>query len=258
MTLATAPAAQTPPRRLSLQGAVNVRDLGGYPAADGRRVRWGQLYRGDQLAELSNTDVSTLQTAGIRTVCDLRGASERQHKPNRSLGPDVRVHDIGFIPEGGDALLAGVGAGDIGAGEIRERVIDIYRGFVVDQAETFGRLLTLLADAHTPLLYHCTSGRDRTGWASAVILLALGASRDTVAADYALSNDYRRDLSFQLSSPVAAPVMTALTQAHPDYLRAAFACVDDGWGTDAAYLRDALGCGAAQQQHLRARFLEAA
>ena len=245
-------------RRLPLQGAVNVRDLGGHVAAEGRRVRWGQLFRGDQLADISDDDVTLLNAHGIRTLCDLRGEWEQRQKPNRTLGPRVEVHDIGFIPHGGDALLEGVGKGEFGVADIQQRVIDIYRRFVSEQTHSFQRLLALLADAPLSLLYHCTSGRDRTGWASAVILMALGASRETIAADYDLSNHYRRDLSFQLSSKVDDAVMAALTQAHPIYLATAFAAVDAEWGSDAAYLRDALGCDREQQRHLQARFLEAA
>lgn len=258
MTLAPALPVETAHRRLPLQGAVNVRDLGGYAARDGRRVRAGQLFRGDQLADLSDADIAQLHDCGIQTVCDLRGVPEQRQKPNRALGPSVTIHDIGFMPHGGEALLAGVSSGQFGVADIERQVIDIYRRFVTEQAESFKRLLALLADAPLPLLYHCTSGRDRTGWASAVILLALGADRATVAADYDLSNRYRRDLSFQLSSTIDPAVMTALTQAHPTYLATAFAVVDAEWGSDAAYLRDALGCGPAQQHHLQARFLEAA
>lgn len=258
MNLAAAPAADARQRRLALEGAVNVRDLGGYAGAGGRLLRWGQLFRGDQLAEVSDTDIARLNELGIRTLCDLRGESEQRQKPNRSLGPRVTVHDIGFIPHGGDELLAGVGSGTLSAADIEQRVIEIYRRFVVEQTQSYRRLLALLAEAPLPLLVHCTSGRDRTGWASAVILLALGASRDTVAADYDLSNHYRRDLSFQLGNAVDASVMTALTCAHPTYLATAFAAVDAHWGSDAAYLRDALGCDIPQQQQLQARFLEAA
>lgn len=247
----------TPQRRLPLRGAVNLRDMGGYVGAEGRRLRWGRLYRGDQLAELDDTDVEQLQAIGLRSLCDLRAESERAQKPNRISGAPITVHNIGFMPHGGDALLAGARDGSLGVADIETRVIDIYQRFVTEQTAVFGCLLRLLADAPLPLLYHCTSGRDRTGWASAVILLVLGASRDTVALDYALSNDYRRDLTFQVGGGVDASIMSALTQAHPRYLSAAFACIDQHWGTDAAYLRDGLGC-TDEQQHLRTRLLEPA
>lgn len=247
----------TPLRRLPLRGAVNVRDMGGYVGAEGRRLRWGQLYRGDQLADLDAADIAQLQEIGLRSLCDLRAESERVQKPNRVPGTQITVHNIGFMPHRGDVLLAETRDGKLSVDDIETRVVEIYRRFVIDQTAVFGRLLRLLADAPLPLLYHCTSGRDRTGWASATLLLALGATRETVALDYALSNDYRRDLTFQVGGAVDASIMAALTQAHPRYLSAAFACVDETWGSDAAYLRDGLGCSTAQQQHLQARFLEA-
>lgn len=230
------------PRRLPLDGAVNFRDLGGYRTDDGRRLRWGRVFRSDSLAELSDRDCAQLQALGLRTVCDLRGEPERVQKPNRTLGANVRTQAIGFMPQGGDALLAGARDGRIGPADIEQRVQDIYRDFVVEQSASFARLLQLIAEADAlPLVYHCTSGRDRTGFATAMLLAALGVPGATIEADYHLSNDYRRDLTFQVGGTVAPEVMAALTQAHPSYLAAAFAAIDQLHGSTERYLREVLG-----------------
>lgn len=238
-------------RRLPLQGAVNCRDLGGYLATDGRSLRWGLLYRSDSLAELTHTDLAQLASLGLRTVCDLRGEPERLHKPSRPLHAGTTMHTIGFMPHQGDELLADTREGRIGIDEIERRVCEIYRRFVTGQTDTYAHLLRLLTRERLPLLFHCTSGRDRTGFASAVVLMALGVPRATIAEDYALSNRYRRDLTFQIGAAVSAEVMATLTQAHPDYLAAAFAAIDQHYGGDTDYLRTALDLSAAQQQQLQ-------
>lgn len=246
-------------RRLSVTGAVNCRDLGGYVTNDGRRVRWGRLFRSDQLAELSDADLTLFESLGLRTVCDLRGEGERQHKPNRALRGTVDVHAIGFMPHRGDELLAQARGGQIDVAGIEQRVREIYRRFVIEQSASFARLLQLIASPEAlPLLFHCTSGRDRTGFASAIVLLALGVPRGTVAEDYALSNRYRRDLTFQIGGSVAPEVMAALTQAHPDYLAAAFTAIDAQWGSVERYLRDGLGLDVDTQQRLQDQLLEPA
>ena len=244
-------------RRLPLQGAVNFRDLGGYPGRDGRCIRWGRIFRSDSLAELTDADLQVLTSLGLHTICDLRADSERAQKPNRMLpGAPATIHAIGFMPHGGDQLLADTRLGVASVAEIEKRVREIYRRFVTDQASTFSRLLHLFDAKSMPLLVHCTSGRDRTGFASALILMALGVSREVIARDYALSNQYRRDLTFQIGGAVSPEVMTALTQAHPDYLAAAFRAIDDDWGSDDAYLRHALGFSDERRQALQALLLQ--
>jgi protein-tyrosine phosphatase len=162
------------------------------------------------------------------------------------------------MPHLGEELLAQTREGAIGIAEIEQRVREIYRRFVTDQSSSYAQLLRLIEADALPLLFHCTSGRDRTGFASAVVLMALGVSRSTIAEDYALSNRYRRDLTFQIGGAVSPEVMATLTQAHPEYLAAAFATIDQHHGSDAAYLREALGLDAARQRQLQDLLLEPA
>ena len=245
----------TPIRRLALQGAVNFRDLGGYGTVDGRFIRWGCLFRSDGLADLSEADVRTVGALGLRTILDLRSEEERRTKPNRELADRASQHAIGFMPHRGDELLAGTKAGTISVVEIRTRVREIYRRFVIDQRETFSTLLTLVATEPLPILIHCTSGRDRTGFATAVLLMALGVPRSLIEEDYALSNQYRRDLTFQIGATVTPEVMETLTNAHPDYLAASFEAIDQGWGSVGSYLSAGLGLTTEHRKRLQDRFL---
>lgn len=244
-----------PQRRLPLSGAVNFRDLGGYATADGRRVRRGRVYRADQLADLSDDDLARVSALGLRHICDLRAESERAQRPNRVV-PGASVHAIGFMPQGGAELMAGVR--ELTVEQVERIVGEIYRDFIRERSAHFAQLfeLMLAADA-LPLLFHCTSGRDRTGTAAALLLTALGVPRETVAVDYELSNHYRRDLAFQVGTGVDPLVMAAITRAHPDYLRLAFEAMEAGWGSTDHYLRQALGLSDAARLQLQTLLLEA-
>lgn len=238
-------------RRVLLEGAVNCRDLGGYLNRSGLRVRSGMVFRSDQLAEITEADKAQLQALGLRSLCDLRAAEERQQKPNQAFFPPApRTYDLGFMPKGGDRLISDARAGSIKIAEIKDRVIDIYRHFVTDRTENFARLLHLLSTESCPVLIHCTSGRDRTGVASALILSALDVPEETIFEDYIISDYFRRDLAFQMGD-VGRELMDELTKADPDYLQAAFDVMATGWGSVDGYISKALQLSDEKREVLR-------
>lgn len=245
-------------RRLPLVGAVNFRDLGGYRSADGRRVMWRTLYRADSLAELITADVERIAALGLRTLFDLRHEDERTLKPNRlPAGSPLRVRALGFYPYEAAEMVEGINDGSLKADDIEHRMRALYRRFPLDHVTEYGQLLEgLLERDALPALIHCTSGKDRTGFAVAIVFMALGVPRETIMKDYLLTNRYRRDLSFMLRPGLAPDVVSALKGAHPDYLQAAFSTIDEEWGAEAAFLAEALGFDADCCGELRARLLE--
>ncbi len=231
------------PRRIDLAGAVNFRDLGGYRTTDGRQVQWGRLYRSDSLAELTTDDLPRLSALGLRSICDLRHESERRAKPDRlPPGSTAELHQIGFYPHRAEMLFQQLAARSISAAEVEEFLRDAYGAFPIAQATTYRAVLEMLvADEAIPALIHCTSGKDRTGFGAAVVLMALNVPRETIVADYLLTNDYRRDLSFMIGEGVDPQVQAALKQAHPSYIGAAFETIDRQWGSSSAFIEDGLG-----------------
>ena len=245
-------------RRLPLRGAVNFRDLGGYPAADGRRLKWGLLFRADSLAELSDEDLPLVQALGLRQLFDLRHESERQQRPNRlPAGPLPRTHAIGFHPQGTEALMQGLRAHSLSAADAHELLLNLYRRLPLDHTDSYRRLLHGVAGAEgLPALVHCTSGKDRTGFAAAVLLMALGVPRELIAADYALSNQQRRDLRFMVGATADPAVLAVAQAADPRWLQAAFEVIDTHWGGSAAFLQRGLGFSEADQARWRDLMLE--
>lgn len=183
-----------PPETLiPLAGAMNFRDVGGYPTADGRTVRREMVYRSDHLNELTEDDLVELSSRGIRTVIDLRHPREVANRPSR-LWPGVLDHL--HEPMGGELVQQKDFIDLVMSGEVTavtsEEVADSYVGMLVDHAQAFGRVLRTLADLdQVPAVYHCTAGKDRTGLTTALLHRLLGVSREDVIVDFELSNPYR-------------------------------------------------------------------
>jgi len=253
-------------RRLPVEGAANLRDLGGYATSDGRSLRWGALYRSDALADLSDADVAYLGRLGLRQVVDFRSEAERERDPDRlPTGPRVVLLPIageGLDPRDlQDRLLAG----DVSAEEAAAWLVEGNRAFVDEFRETYGTFLRDLADPdHLPTLFHCTAGKDRAGYGAALVLLALDVPRETALHDYLLTNAFTEDKARGLLRMIR---IVSLFRADPDdvrplfearesYLGAAFAEIDERYGGTDAYLRDALGVDAALRERLRANLLE--
>lgn len=238
-------------RRIPFKGAVNFRDLGGYPAEGGRTTRWKTLYRSDSLADLTEDDRRAFATLGIHTVCDFRLADEVARKPNRlPAGHALREVAIGFIPEGTLEMLVQIDAGRYGAADIEREVLIHYRKFVRDHASQYRQLFeTILSDGALPLLMHCTSGKDRTGFAAAAVLTAVGVARETIVSDYALTNDYRRDIAHLFAGRPAADVVATLTTANPRYIETALDEIEAAYGSTQEWLAS-LGVDSAGRRRL--------
>jgi protein-tyrosine phosphatase len=239
-------------RRIELDGAVNFRDLGGYPTGGGRRTRWRMIYRSDSLADLSDGDLDIVQSLGIRTLCDFRLPEECAQKPNRlPENHGIKLVSIGFIPSGTLDMLSRINVGLYGPADIRREVLIHYRKFVRDHSAEYRRIFEIiLGEDGLPLLIHCTSGKDRTGFAAAAILLAVGVPRDIIVEDYVLTNLYRRNIAHLFSNEISAETIDALTSANPRYIETALDEIDTHFDSTSAWL-ESLGINAADQERLR-------
>lgn len=210
-------------RRLPFEGAVNVRDLGGYPCRDGGRTEWRRVYRADSLADLTDADLESLERLGLYGLVDFRLDDERERKPDR-LPPShgLRLLQAGFLPRGTQDMLRDVADGRLSPEEIRAEVERHYRLFPQEHLPDYAAMFRLVIEADgRPVLVHCTSGKDRTGFGAALLLRAADVPDETIAEDYALTNAYRRDLRFMFGPQVSAAALETLTAAHPEYIRVA-------------------------------------
>lgn len=191
-------------RRVPLDGAYNFRETGGYPTLDGRWVRSGLVFRTDHLNELSDADLDTLKTIGIRSVYDFRLTDEVDRQPSR-LPSSLTPVQLGFGDSGIDGAMIDV-VRDILVGKRPipdasfwdENYITILDG----GRPMFVQLFSALADpANLPAMFHCTGGKDRTGLANAMLLSTLGVDQSTVIDDFLLTNLYRTPFRIAALTP---------------------------------------------------------
>ncbi len=246
-------AADDLPRSLTLQGASNVRDLGGWKTTDGRRVRFGLVYRAAALSALTEADAEALAATGLRTVCDLRGLVERERGPSRLHG--VNTHALSIEPSLGASLRDIAARREATNEDVMVLMRAAYIAYAMDWSHRYRAMFDLLLADELPLLFHCTAGKDRTGFGAALLLTALGVSEADVEADYIATNRLWRGDS-ELSSVLPENVARVLLRVHPELLHAAFGAVRDTHGTVDAYLEQRIGLGAARREALRARLLE--
>jgi protein-tyrosine phosphatase len=250
-------------RLVTLDGARNVRDLGGYPTTDGRTVRWRLVYRADSLDTCSDADHDLLAALGIRTVCDLRRPGEGVDTAPRFLGGGRYLR---FAMDG-EASQGYTMAERVIAGEVKgldvEWMVGVYGQLAHTYAPRFGEILRLVAAGEVPLLFHCAAGKDRTGLTAALLLHALGVADDVVFDDYALTDTYRAVFREQLRARLAAngvdyDDVAAFFGAPRAVIERTFATLRAEHGSIAAYLEAEAGVGPAEIAALQDVLLEPA
>lgn len=263
--LATAASVAPEQRALHLATAPNFRDIGGYRTQDGHVVRRGLAYRSDQLDRLSDTDLQTFAQLHPAAVVDLRTATERDREPDRvPLGARHVILDVAADSTqslGGDMRQAMT---QIASGKGEALLVEANREFVTlpSARKSYAALIGLMLDSDGPVVFHCTAGKDRTGWATAVVLTLLGVPRATVMEDYLLSNEKLADKNSATLAALARsgskldpaflqPVLTV----QPRYIEAAFDEVGRSYGSFDNYVRTGLGLTDGEVGRLRKRFL---
>lgn len=231
-------------RLITLQGAVNFRDAGGYRTADGHWVKMGEIYRSDALDKLTTADLAKLRRLSVRTVFDLRMESERAAGPDRV--PAGATHVVADVLAGSPTFTAMPTTPEEGVAMMVEGEKFMVSG---DTAKTAYRTVFggIQDDRSRAVVFHCTAGKDRTGWANAALLTALGVPRATVMADYLASNDYRAEANAAaLASmpPAQAAVYKPLLDVRPSYLNSGFDEIGAEFGSFSSYEKRALGLDA--------------
>jgi protein-tyrosine phosphatase len=243
----------SPARHLNLEGASNFRDLGGYRTSDGRMVRWRQIFRSNHLGHLTAADTDIVRAVGLRSAFDLRGREERTAA---ACGlEEITVHPLPIEPTVVAALRARLAAGSLSSNDAREIMRESYRSYVRHNTHSFRALFAHLLQDHAPLVIHCTAGKDRTGFACALVLHALGVPDDVIAEDYLLTNRlYRRDPASGTDLP--EDVREAIGSVEASYLTAAFEAIHADYGGLDFYLKDGLGLGESERASLKDRYLQ--
>jgi len=243
-----------PDRVWRLEGASNFRDLGGYPGHEGRPVRWRRLFRSDHLSALTGPDQAALQALGLAKVLDFRGQAERAAAPQAL--PGVPQHSLAIEPTVSLRIHELIAAGQPVTGPVAAGLMrDLYRALVNDQSQRFSEFFDHLLRADGPVVFHCTAGKDRTGFAAALVLLALGVHRDLVRQDYLLTNEIYRQPALP-GDDALAEALAVVWRVEDGFLDAALQAVDADHGGLERYLAQRLGLSRAALDTLARRYLE--
>lgn len=257
---------QALPRLVPVSGARNFRDLGGYQAACGRRVRQGAVLRGGHPGELTEEGRAQLADLGLGAIVDLRTNEERAGIPYpEEVVSGLTYWSRDYSLSTGDFVNMMLDPATTPEA-MRHFMFDVYRRLFVEQTEGIGALLRLLLEGSGPVLVNCTAGKDRTGIACAVVLAALGVPRDTIRADYAFTETVQ-DPDKQLfhvdpAGPFAhllridRQIWRIMMRSDPEYLDVMFAALNEQFGETANYLREAHGLSAGDITQLRGNLLE--
>lgn len=260
-----------PGAELPFEGARNFRELGGWPAAGGKTVRWGLFYRGPSTADLTSpADRALLDSLNLKLILDLRSTSESRKAPDLvPQGTELIQqcalcandgHEIGFSPEDIALLRQAIPAEAGEEGFLQGMYLQMLQG-----NRAYRILFQALEAGRTPLLFHCTAGKDRTGVAAMLILLALGTPDEAICTDFALTNHYRRAaieayVASHAAEIAADPACERYYQwtagVNPELAPFVLDTIRTRWGSAEAYLEAEYGLDSARLERLRQMYTE--
>lgn len=246
------------PRTDIMEGATNFRDLGGYASANGKQIVWGKVFRSQTLAQLSDRDVEKMRELGIKTVIDFRDDNEVAKAPSR-LPEGVKVIRLPIGLGSNDSTqqaMQSLMSGQVDSLQCVSFMEEANRRFATEFASQYKDFFAvLLKKENYPVVFHCTAGKDRTGFAAAMLLSALDVDWYTVMEDYLLTNEC---LPQQPLSPeqAAAPALRLLWSVQPSYLNAAKDEIIRHYGSINNYLQQELQIGKDEKKQLMRYLLQ--
>ncbi len=253
------------PRILRFEGAVNLRDFGGYVTEDGGRVSRGCLFRCGTLADLTDGGKRAFAELDVRLICDLRRADEKAAEPTPELAGAPDRLEIPIDPGSAVAMRERLAEGGLTLKERIDFMVGINRDLASNHAEDYARMFERLLELEDgAFLVHCSAGKDRTGFACALVLHALGVSEATVLEDYLLTNealDYEDYVLKRIRSRLWADLEAdrestmALFGVRPEYLRSAYDAIAAEFEGVEHYIEQAICLDNAARQRLRSKYV---
>jgi protein-tyrosine phosphatase len=257
---------------LGMPTVPNLRDVGGHETSDGKTVARGIAYRSDTFNPMSAEEIEKLKRLALKNDYDLRTTAEVTAKPDE-IPPGVKYHRLNVLADEKGAAAAELEAllhepkkanGVLGDGKIEAMFMQVYREFITlpSAKRSYRKLFRDLANPQmAPGVFHCTTGKDRTGWAAAALLTLLGVSKETVMADYMRTNDYtlpqfQHAIDAFIAGGGERSIALAVLGAKPEYLQASLDEMRKQYGSIENYFSEGLGIDASGQQALRERFLD--
>lgn len=238
-------------RKIVLEGTENTRDLGDYLGIvniNNKRIQRGKLFRSDKLSKLSDNDIVKIKELNIRYIIDFRSETEKNHSPN------IIIDGITYINLPIDASDDMNEIKDVVTGlsnkPIKQFLIDINKDFILKYHSIFLKFISIILEKKEPILFHCTAGKDRTGFASALILYLLDFSKESIYDEYMYTNECIKDgiddILIYISSLLNinsddAKVLVPLLGVDREFLDSAFSTAIEEHGSFDNFIYNRLG-----------------
>jgi len=256
---------------LGIESVPNFRDLGGYENIDGKTIKKNLLYRANQLSGITEEDMQKIAGLNLKNVFDLRTDPERSSRPDE-LPSDVNLVVLDVLADAENANPAILeqlmknpqkANEELGGGKAEAGFIESYKQFITlpSAQKAFGELYLTISDKdQLPAVFHCTTGKDRTGWAAAALLTLLEVPHDVVMEDYLQSNEfilakYKNVIDAFVNAGGDKKIPEAILGVKKEYLEAAFSEMRKNYGTIEKYFSEGLGIDAEHQKALKDNFL---
>ena len=272
MTMGTLPGIAAEERAVPLEGVLNTRDLGGLKTVDGRSVRTGQLIRSGEIDEISESGMQNLDEMGVSVIVDLRTTSEATAHPAQWPEGEGPVRHNFPVMENESQMIedmrASIKSGTAKAEETDALFAGAFGYIATDYTDEYRDLFDVLLGQPEgeAVLYHCSGGKDRTGVATALVLTALGVTKEDILADFMMSNTLKDadNKAEQIAAEVNAAQGTNMTAeavwpslgVRVSYLDEFYNSVEEGYGSVDGYLREGLGLTDDDLDTLRNRYLQ--
>lgn len=254
-------------RKIPFNKVMNFRDLGGIKTNDNRYVKWGAFYRADALDKIDYDEFELINTLGIKKVFDLRSNSEVEQAPNQLPAEISNIH-YPIFDNMNNSMFEGIEekikTGKFSNKEASEMLTTVNQLFVEHYNSKFKGLLHQVFNDNEPIVYHCTAGKDRTGFTTALILSVLNVNRELILDEYTMTNYYTKDRIAQyveqaqkgneMLSNVNAEAIEILMGVDRRFLEAAFDIIDTKYGGIDAYLKNQMGISDQRRKELIAKY----
>ncbi|MCR5229231.1 MAG: tyrosine-protein phosphatase [Solobacterium sp.] len=246
---------------------LNFRDLGGYPSKDGRTVRHGIFYRSAGLFRMNEEEIAQIESLNIKAIMDLRADWQRKKRPDPEIRGAKQIEHTGFVPESGREIdFSPRGMHQIGEDARNQfEKLELYYRDLIFRNPDFQIFMDNILAGNVPIIFHCASGKDRTGAAAILLLLALGVDEKVIMEDYLLTNKYYEDMISdvfgkmydEVISDDYLPVLLQIENGVMEYIgRAMLEEIRNRYETTEAFLEQEYGLDRKKLEKLRNDYLE--
>lgn len=252
---------------IPFNGVHHFRDIGGYKSSDGRRVKWNTFFRSDKLSGLTSDDINYFKSLGIKTILDLRSLSEVKAHPDPKIDGVEYINisgipDFDEIKDNFDMMYIFKQRVD-GSFNPMDFLIKGYKSLVFDNPAYKELVDCMENEERLPIVFHCTAGKDRTGFATAIILSILGVSEEIIMEDYLLSNVYRKPINEKIIEAIkgkikdkkSLDILNLMLDVRAELLQSSFDSIKEKYGTMEIYLEKEYGLTKKKRKELKSRFL---